>query len=231
MTEHKFIICTDTHDKMRMPYVKCPDALAWLHGGDFYMRRDTITPRAAPGYNVRRFSRMRKLAFDKWLSRLEIPLYAVRGNHDIEDLWGFFKACVDVTGKLVQPADALYIAGLGWHGDGILALPAEDDLQQVCESLSSQVQERLNSEDRLILLTHYPVPTDMCPGHECIGEFVERFKPLAVIQGHWHHAFGKTAMMEHGDNSHTLVVNPGSRGGILTVRPDEGFTEFTQAPR
>ncbi len=77
--------------------------------------------------------------------------------------------------------------------------------------------------EMVVLLTHYPPkfpgpPWDQTPKHwtfTCIANFVDELKPIAVVQGHVHTWFGQQWRRDN-----TLIVNPGPRGGVLTISHD-----------
>ena len=229
MVEHALLVCTDTHTRMRLPDIDSAQALAWLHGGDFYMRRGESRGKRPVGSEGIKGFGAKKAAMEAWLTRTRVPVYAVRGNHDVRDPWGFFKACHDISGSVAQLTGSLYVAGIGWYADQFFQLPSEGDLDAVCEVLAEQLRGRRDAVHSLIVLSHYPAQTDLCPGYACINALLAEFKPLVLIQGHIHEAFGQQSLLAWADGTQTLVVNPGPRGGVLTVQPEAGTAVFEYA--
>ncbi len=226
IVEYSLLVCTDTHTRMILPDIDCPDALAWLHGGDFYMRRREPRQRRPVGTERLKGYGAKKAAMEQWLDRTSVPVYAVRGNHDVMDPWGFFQACNDISGQITALADGLVLAGIGWRGEKFHHLPEEAELTALCEDLERQLQNRRHAASSLIVLSHYPALTELCPGFACINAFLAKFKPLVFMQGHIHEAFEKQTILSWEDGTQTLVINPGPWGGILTIQPEAGTAQF-----
>jgi glutamate-ammonia-ligase adenylyltransferase len=227
--EHTLLVCTDTHARMLLPDIDHPGALAWLHGGDFYLRKNEprrkrpMGPEALKGYSAK------KTDLQQWLTRHAIPVYTVRGNHDISDPWGFFQSCRDISGHLEEIIPGLFVAGIGWSGQQFYDLPDEAKLASVCEGLTEQILNQLPADAALIVLSHYPAVTELCPGFACINDLLARFKPTAIMQGHIHEAFEQQTILTWDDGTQTLVFNPGPWGGVLTIQPEAGTATFKPA--
>ena len=208
----RFLCCTDTHGETP-PKGNERNATAWLHAGDICNTGATIHG----GLQVKRLA--------NWASRRTIPAYAVQGNHDCgfgaEVLGRFAK---DVTGKVVNIAPHLFLAGTGWSGAKFFDVPDENALEPVCQQVLAQARSLLSPDDRCILLSHYP-PRIPALEHKGVGEdytfrcvkvLVDELKPLAVVYGHIHSRFNSEDVYEIGGIS-VLVVNPGAYGGVLSM--------------
>lgn len=229
MVEHTLLVCTDTHARMLLPEIDSVQALAWLHGGDFYMRRTEARTRRPVGSEGLKGFGTQKAAMEQWLARTRVPVYAVRGNHDVRDPWGFFEACQDISGRVEQVTAGLTLAGIGWYGEQFYHLPEEAELTPVCHAVAAQLREQWDPADSLIILSHYPAVTELCPGYDCVNALLAEFKPLVLIQGHIHEAFGKQTLVTWEGGTQTLVVNPGAWGGVLTIQPEAGTAVFEAA--
>jgi len=226
LIQHVLLACTDTHTRMLLPEIDVPQAQAWLHGGDFYLRKtESRRKRPVGGEGMKGFQ-SKKAALDRWCTQRDIPLYAVRGNHDVTDPWGFFQRFHDISGQIKEITTQLWVAGLGWSGERFYQLPQEADVKTICEHLTEQLSDRLPSASRLIVLSHYPADTELCPGFVCINHFLARWKPIVFIQGHIHEAFKQQTFLSWEDGTQTLVFNPGPDGGILTIQPEAGTASF-----
>jgi Icc-related predicted phosphoesterase len=166
---------------------------------------------------------------EAWLARCPLPIYSVRGNHDIADPWNFFSRTKEITGHLVRLTAGLWLAGMGWNGKEFYDLPKNDDLVSVCDHLKIQLRRYYRSDDRLVILSHYPANTELCEGYACIDELIAEFKPDVLFQGHMHEAFGKQTTLNWAEGLQTLVVNPGATGGILSLSTTEREVAFSPA--
>jgi len=152
----------------------------------------------------------------------------VRGNHDLHDRAGFFKAAIDLTeGEVRSLGNDLFIAGLGWMGEQFFDLPGETHLIDRCQRIEDEWSRR-GVRGQLILMTHYP-PHDpaVLPYmgsrdgffFDCVRNLIEDTKPLLVIAGHSHVQFGRVATI-----CGTTVLFPGRTGRLVTV--DAGAKSF-----
>ena len=219
----RFLCCTDTHGETPPPGDE-RNATAWLHAGDI----------CNAGASIHGGLQIKRLA--NWTSRRTIPAYAVQGNHDCgfgsEKLGRFAK---DVTGKVVNIAPHLFLAGIGWSGAKFFDVPDENALEPVCQQVVSQAKLQLAANDRCILLTHYP-PRISALEHkgegqdytfQCVKNVVDELKPLAVVYGHIHSRFNSEDIYET-DRRRVLIVNPGLDGGELSIDIGTGETIYRQ---
>ncbi len=154
------------------------------------------------------------------------------GNHDTVDEYHAFKRATALDGSIARIAPGLCVAGIGWNGERYFELPLEADLRPICRSVQRQASLKLHSDDKLILLTHYPprfaslrdVPGD-CDGggiwYDCVREVVELLKPVAVVQGHVHKWFQSSHTIPVGEQN-VLIVSAGPLGAVLTIDLERG---------
>ena len=210
--------CSDSHG--------CPpeavdetDILAWLHAGDLINGDDAHSLQAIL----------------PWIRARQIPIRMVRGNHDCA-LTGRGFHDMDISGRVVQLRDGLFVAGVGWTSRVYYEVPGESDLEPICRSVARQALRMVMPHDRLVLVTHYPPAlgglfepafTDAGHAFACVRQLVEEVCPLVIIQGHVHEWFGKTATVDLRGQP-CLIVNPGPRGAIVNL-PDDGPVSCTFA--
>jgi Icc-related predicted phosphoesterase len=217
---HRLLCCSDTHGQLP-PSLDESESLAWLHAGDICNAPEVLDPNLDP------FEDYLLAPIAAWFKSRQERLYLVRGNHDVFDPFRAFKNCNDVTGKLEKLADHLFVAGIGWRGEKYIDLPMERDLSPVCESILRQARRLIFSQDRVILLTHYPprlvgtqvVENDRDGGgvwYDCVRALVEQLQPLAVVQGHNHRWFGATHRIRLASRQ-SLILNPGTAGCVLQI--------------
>lgn len=227
-TALNLVICTDTHARMKLPEFKHPPALAWLHGGDFYQRSDGRRGRPLGAEALKRYAGQRE-TMERWLLRCPLPIFTVRGNHDVTDPWGFFARTHVIDGQIQELLPNLSLAGIGWSGAQFYHLPNNQELAVVCDHLRGHLLEQCQSGHRLLILSHYPANTELCEGYDCIDRLLAEFRPLVLIQGHIHEAFGQQIHIPWPDGSSTLVINPGAQGGVLSLQPDSLAATFLPA--
>lgn len=229
MIEHRLLVCTDTHARMKLPEVTDPRALAWLHGGDFYQGTALLAHKRMLGGEGLKGHRGRKAAMEQWRAACDIPVYTVRGNHDVTDPWGFFAGTVDLAGRLEEIAPNLFLGGIGWHGESFFDLPDDGQLDPICAPLERQIEARIGPDDCLIILSHYPAVTELCPGFDRLQRFMETCRPRVFLQGHIHEAFEQSCTLPWEDGRQTLVLNPGPWGGVLSIGPNANEVCFHAA--
>lgn len=54
--------------------------------------------------------------FLAWARQRRVPVYAVHGNHDVGDPYGWFAAVNEVDGRVERLGTHLLLVGIGWHG-------------------------------------------------------------------------------------------------------------------
>ena len=130
---YRLLCCSDTHGQL--PPALCEQgATAWLHGGDAMHGPaavdddEPIDPLLDP----------LRAPIARWFMERPIPVYIVRGNHDIADDFAAFQHASDVGGFVRQIAPRLFVAGIGWHGEKYFELPRESDLEPMCQQVIRQ---------------------------------------------------------------------------------------------
>lgn len=223
---YRIACCSDTHETAPAQSA-IADILCWLHAGDYYNYKDVASADDSDPELATMYGELEGGDAFRWVRIASIPIYTVRGNHDGHDAWGFYQRANNITGKVVQIAPDLLVAGIGWHGRHYYDLPTEEDLTEVCQKIrQAYAKVGVGSEHSprsVILLTHYPAftpnPSDKQESlrtYTCLRELAAILKPDAIIQGHVHEWAGRVSTVSiNGHN--TLVVNPGPSGGILTV--------------
>lgn len=225
---YQVLCCSDSHSRPP-PTTDESGAVAWLHGGDVCNYYD--------GRNDR--YRAKPLDADaagtvEWFSTRPVPVFLVRGNHDVEDLSGAFRRAQDATGLVLPIAPGLYVAGLGWSGERHFDLPDEPDLEKVCDGLRRQILRKVGLRDRLILLTHYPPKlSTMFPFEgsgfgfwfDCVRQLIEDLKLLTVVAGHTPRDAGKAAMYRYAGGQ-SLIIIPGTIGARLTIDTEQGTVAY-----
>jgi Icc-related predicted phosphoesterase len=200
-------------------------AVAWLHGGDVCNYHDARNER----YEANPLD-PDAAATVEWFSTRSVPVFLVRGNHDVDDPSGAFRRSTDATGLVLSVAPGLFIAGVGWSGDRHFDLPDEPDLAKVCDGIRRQVLRQVGLRDRLILLTHYPPKLRALFPFEGTGfgfwldavrQLIEDIKPAAVVAGHTHRDAGKVATYRYA-GGHSRIVIPGTIGARLTIDTEQG---------
>jgi Icc-related predicted phosphoesterase len=88
------------------------------------------------------------------LESTKLPVFGVRGNHDVADPLGIFSRVSDLSGRVLEIAPRLFVVGIGWHGEHFFDLPWEVDIKQLCNTVWRTLLRNTTAADRLILLTH-----------------------------------------------------------------------------
>lgn len=152
-----------------------------------------------------------------WLSNRQRPVYAVMGNHDCGPCSDMIAShCDDVSGRAVEIAPGLLLAGIGWSGVSFFDLPTEADLARVASSVTRSLGYQLRDGVQVILLSHYPVD-----GSGALRAIVDGFDVIAVVEGHL-----EARACQQWRIGSTLAVNPGPGGGLLEVDVDTGNVGF-----
>jgi Icc-related predicted phosphoesterase len=220
---HRILCYSDTHGNPP-GHLDPADAVALLHGGDFY-RGQILRHVVARDSTEEDREELRRVTHLQWLESAKLPVFGVRGNHDVADPLGVFSHVTDVSGSVVQIAPRLFVVGIGWHGEQFFDLPREIDIERVCNTMRRAVLRKTTAADRLILLTHYPgrfpelFGEQNCSGtwwYESIRQFIQEIKPALVIQGHLHEHAGTRGIFEWKDGR-SFIVNPGVRGAVVEI--------------
>lgn len=224
----KFACCSDTHGKLP-PAIDENGIMAWLHAGDVYDRGQ--------------FSKRPSIFFERdlkdWIDARPVPIVTVRGNHDCNFDTKMFIPERDASGKCIALAPGLLAICIGWHGEAFHDLPREFEMQQICGAVETDLVSKAVEGDQFLLLTHYPPYLSGYYGaaapyegwmFDCIANIVDKFKPMAIIQGHVHDLFGKQ-FVYRGNGFDSLVVSPGPSGGLLTIDLAVGSCSFEWSPK
>ena len=148
------------------------------------------------------------------------PILAVRGNHDWLDLFGFFDAERDITGKAVLALPDLIVVGVGLAHRSHVQLPTESEVTAVCGMAQRSLVHLRNSHPlaKVILLSHYPGKLMVSPeeaaspgwAFDCVDRLARELQATVTVVGHVHEAFGRSGLFQN-------VWMPGPEGAILRV--------------
>ncbi len=222
----KFLVISDVHgntaalDALDAEFKK---ADAVLFAGDFaeFMHTETALP-----------------AMEKLCSKHD-DIFAVIGNCDERDfLETIEKNDISVQNTLVS-YQGLSFAGAGGGTKFRGATPNERDEEELMQDLAIVSSGQEAEWDNLIVISHNPPKDTACDaaqsdsgesfhvGSQMLREFVEKYKPLALITGHIHES---AAVDKIGS---TTVINPGalleSKYAWLTVEKQQGKWTVTEA--
>lgn len=140
--------------------------------------------------------------WNRFLSQYHVAF--IRGNHDVHDRYGWF-GLYGCNGNVLRYGKTL-VACLGWNGEKFADLPGTPELLPIISSLDRQLTRMRNSDDTLILATHYPplmVPFirenpemfdefyEERPGSIAVLEAITNWKPNYVVMGHIHQWHGR----------------------------------------
>jgi Icc-related predicted phosphoesterase len=206
-------------------------ATAWLHAGD--AMHGPAAVEAEDAVNPLRDPLRAPVA--RWFKERPIPVYIVKGNHDIADDFGAFRHGSEVSGVVRQIAPKLYVAGVGWCGEKYFELPLESDLESMCAQVIRQATRLVRNSYHLVLLTHYPPrlpgmremernPRNGGLWYDCVRELAATLRPAAIIQGHAHGWSGTSQSVDLGGKS-VVIFHPGRIGGTLLLEMETGAVE------
>ncbi len=154
--------------------------------------------------------------FLKKIASLGTEVIIIHGNHEDElDVRILSKKYPNIDflhKKMKRVGDYVFI---GYGGGGF----SRKDPEFV--SSMKKITERLNKNDKIILLTHgppYGTKIDYRPGYGHVGsldyrEFIEKHNVVLALAGHIHEGFGKQQKV-----GKTLVLNPGPKGKIIELK-------------
>jgi len=207
--------CSDTHGRP-IPRIQNPGApgySCWLHAGDVY---DKGVSTKSPKWPADRFN--------GWFDQVDIPVFAVHGNHDCFLDMPFFDKAYSASGNCVRLSDTTVLVGIGWHGSVYYEIPTEKDLEKVCSDAMRQILFKTTSKDRFILLTHYPaylpelynIRSKAGWFFDCVRSLIEEIKPILVVQGHAHELAGQDGIF-FGKGFQSRIINPGPSGLAVDI--------------
>jgi DNA repair exonuclease SbcCD nuclease subunit len=216
--KYRFALCSDTHGKAP-PFFLQTEVDAVLHAGDVYHAPDRRKPDADHH------------ALQLWMRYINLPVFAVRGNHDFVDCAGFFSCLNDLTGHVARVGPNILIAGLGLAYPKCSDLPTNSDLLEasariLIEARRLKLLKLKPYPDRLLLLSHYPAPARSLPdphqGYDAIPTLLAQLEAaldlpaLAIIEGHIHERFRTTDTLSLPIRS-IPIYRPGPAGAILEI--------------
>ncbi|MCZ7645920.1 MAG: metallophosphoesterase [Planctomycetota bacterium] len=194
----KLLLLSDTHG-IPPDWADERESIAWLHAGD-------VLDQGRPSPEMAR-----------WFKARRIPVYRVRGNHDVGKGARTLEGCgEDLSGRLTRVDEGLWLAGVGWSGKVFADLPGESEFLSAIKDLQRLFLARVGGSDRIVLLSHYPVQSSAA-----LSRLARELRPIVVVQGHIHAAFSSKEQFEG-----IPVVNPGPGGATLEVDPVGGETQF-----
>lgn len=226
---YTLLCCSDTHGQ-RPPELDDSTATAWLHAGDLY-DEPAIVQGDEPPLPGDPLAEM----FLSWVRSRKAPIYAVHGNHDVADPYDWLSSVRCIDASVARLGDDLLVVGVGWHGERYYECPLEPELLTVCNQARRQIRRLARTNDRFVLLTHYPplVPglfprkpgaiVDL--GSQAVADLVKELRPILIVQGHEHSWFGITQTIDFGTRS-CLVINPGVEGLCVSVDTDRNLAEL-----
>lgn len=155
------------------------------------------------------------LPFLNELLKLNKNIFAVLGNCDSPEFKIELKNADILIENSVKQFDELYLAGSGGGSKFTGTTPYERTDQELVSDLSqvkTLIEKKGGTLEGLILVCHNPphgTKTDrVAPlvhvGSKGITEFIKTYKPMLVISGHIHEAFGTDKIGE------TVLLNPGA---------------------
>lgn len=165
------------------------------------------------------------------LTRIAADVLAVYGNCDGPQVQALLSdGPVGLHGRMIKLGDLVFV-GVGGSLYCSGRTPAELDEQQIASALEAT---RPSADDRIVLVTHQPPfgtrLDDIHGSHQgshSIRAFIETFRPILTVCGHFHEIPGKDQI------DRTILVNPGpARSGmyaIATIEKSKVDIELHQA--
>lgn len=209
----KFLVISDLHgnldvlDKMDLLF---KEADAVLFAGDFTKFNEEATG---------------KPALEKLCKKHDV-IFSVIGNCDSPDFLGEIeKADISVQNTLVNH-EGLCFAGSGGGSKFTGETPNERSEEELLSDFNIIINQGKAEWNNLIAIMHNPpkntecdkVAPDVHVGSELLKNFIDEYKPLAVITGHIHESAGISK------TESTVIVNPGpiteGKYAILEVKKE-----------
>jgi Icc-related predicted phosphoesterase len=144
------------------------------------------------------------------VASFNVPLYYVRGNHDIRYDSKPPDGCVDLNARLIrfQGVKLLGLEGSRWYSGGPHQY-TENEMWKIIRKLRSKIWWRGGID---IIITHAPPryihdAEDLCHrGFKSFRRLIDRYRPIYFIHGHIHANFSDPAERITKINK-TKVVN------------------------
>ncbi|SLM32275.1 conserved hypothetical protein [Desulfamplus magnetovallimortis] len=127
---------------------------------------------------------------------MNVPLYYVKGNHDIRYNENPPMGCMDIHGRIVK-FKGLNIMGLGgsrWYNGGMNQY-TDAQMRHIIRKMKLSIWWNKGVD---ILITHAPPryihdAEDRChKGFDAFYTFIDKYKPSYLIHGHIHRQFDNT---------------------------------------
>jgi Icc-related predicted phosphoesterase len=126
---------------------------------------------------------------------LNVPLFYVKGNHDIRYDTKAPEGCVNIHGKLVQfnGIKFLGLEGSRWYNGGAYQY-TEKQMKKIIRGLKTSIWWQGGVD---IIISHAPLrhvhdAEDRCHrGFKCFHQLISRYAPEYLIHGHIHALFHK----------------------------------------
>lgn len=218
----KFLVISDLHgavenlDKLDEQF-KAADAV--LFAGDFAKFGDTATGTPA----------LTKLC------EKHDTIFSVIGNCDEPDFTAEVEAKeISVERQLVHH-EGLFFTGCGGGTKFTGETPNERDEDDIYSDLHFITDEEAQEWNNLITIMHNPPKDTECDkvaptvhvGSQKLRDFIDTYKPLAVITGHIHES---AAICQVGE---TTVINPGAlaegKYALMEAQKENGIWKVTKA--
>ncbi len=124
------------------------------------------------------------------VTSFNVPLFYVRGNHDIRPDGYRPEGCIDLDGRLVQYGglNIMGLEGSHWY-HGNPHQYTERQMQHKIDRMSLKIWRQKGVD---IIITHAPPRhihdgEDQCHrGFECFRQLIDRYTPQYFIHGHMH---------------------------------------------
>lgn len=218
----KFLLLSDMHgdfEKLDRLENKFNEADAVIFGGDFSKFKSPET--GLPAMEA--------------LCKKHDVIFSVIGNCDEPSILSEAESRdISVEGALVSH-DGLFFAGSGGGSIFTGEAPFERTDEELVSDLKIISEQEESDWNNLVLVLHNPPKDTACDkiasgihvGSQGFRDFIEKYKPLAVVTGHIHES---AAVDKIGD---TVIINPGAlfegRYGWLELEATNGKWEVKKA--